>query len=258
MAFGKWIGGVLGFTQGGILGAIAGFALGAFFDSLSNTDTSEGVFSTPSDDDGIDGASRNRFLFSLMVVSAHVIQADGRIMHSEMEYVRRFLLQNFGEDAKHEGNEILLRIFEYRKQHGEAKWNKDIDDVCREIYMRMPIEHRTQLISMLIEIANADGQLQENERYAIRHIAVLLGISENVVSQMMSLGKKNIDDAYKVFGVSSDATEEELRRTYRKLALQYHPDRVASLGEDIKENAKRRFQELNEAKEIIWKERNIK
>ena len=74
----------------------------------------------------------------------------------------------------------------------------------------------------------------------------------------MSLRKKSIDDAYKVFGVSSDATEEELRRTYRKLALQYHPDRVASLGEDIKENAKRRFQELNEAKEIIWKERNIK
>lgn len=257
MAFGKWIGGVLGFTQGGILGAIAGFALGAFFDSLTNTDTTQDSSSAYTDDENIDSASRNRFLFSLMVVSAHVIQADGRIMHSEMEYVRRFLLHNFGEDAKREGNEILLRIFEYRKQQGESKWNKDIDDICREICMLMPIEHRMQLISMLVEIANADGHIQENERTAIRHIAILLGISESTASQMMSLGKNNIDDAYKVFGLSPDATEEELRRMYRKLALQYHPDRVASLGEDIKENAKRKFQELNEAKEIIWKERNI-
>ena len=77
--------------------------------------------------------------------------------------------------------------------------------------------------------------------------------SPYVVSATHNVGA----DAYKVFGVEPTATNEEIRKKYRKLALQYHPDRVATLGNDIKENAKRKFQELNEAKEIIWKERGM-
>ena len=119
----KWIGGILGFVfGGGILGAIAGYALGSLFDS-----SHEGPDPTHEDAPDIrQQRSRNNFLFSLMVLSAHMIQADGKIMHSEMEFMRRFLQRTFGEDAKNQGNDILLRLFEYRKQQGENSWREQI------------------------------------------------------------------------------------------------------------------------------------
>ena len=138
----KWIGAFLGALNGGIIGALAGYAIGALIDNLgsgagSNSGyTSRSGASEYSGHSGYSGYSdhsgysrsdaaytegaRNGFLFSLMVLAAHVIQADGKIMHSEMEYVRRFLRQNFGEVAVNEGESILLKLFEYRKQHGTA------------------------------------------------------------------------------------------------------------------------------------------
>jgi DnaJ like chaperone protein len=74
---------------------------------------------------------------------------------------------------------------------------------------------------------------------------------------MLSLGGQSLDDAYKVLGLTKDATDDEVRKAYRKLALQYHPDRVATLGDDVKEAAKKKFQELNDAKDRIYKARNL-
>ena len=74
---------------------------------------------------------------------------------------------------------------------------------------------------------------------------------------MLSLGGQSLDDAYKVLGLTKDATDDEVRKAYRKLALQYHPDRVATLGDDVKEAAKKKFQELNDAKDKIYKARNL-
>ena len=59
---------------------------------------------------------RNSFLFSMLVMASYIIRADGRIMHSEMEFVRRFLRSTFGEAAVGEGERILLNLFEQRKQ----------------------------------------------------------------------------------------------------------------------------------------------
>ena len=86
----KWIGGILGFALGGgILGAIAGYALGSLFDTSS--DGPDPLADSPAKSQE---RARNNFLFSLMVLSAHMIQADGKIMHSEMEFMRRFLRRN--------------------------------------------------------------------------------------------------------------------------------------------------------------------
>ena len=63
-----------------------------------------------------DEGQRNSFLFSMLVMASYIIRADGRIMHSEMEYVRQFLRMNFGEEAVIQGEQILLNLFEQRKQ----------------------------------------------------------------------------------------------------------------------------------------------
>lgn len=269
MGFTKWIGAFLGYVNGGPLGAIAGFILGTVFDTFTGKDskTSSGsnayvAYSNTTEDDihnrvHQQQGDRNGFLFSLMVLSAHIIQADGKIMHSEMELVRNFLRANFGETAVDQGNNILLRLFDYRKQHGEQSWKQQIGEACRQMRMAMPEEHRLQLVAFLAEIAKADGNTAESEITELRNVAYNLGLNPQVIDQMLSLGGQSLDAAYKVLGLTKDATDDEVRKAYRKLALKYHPDRVATLGEDVKEAAKKKFQELNDAKDRIYEARNL-
>lgn len=263
MAYGKWIGAGLGIALGGgILGAIAGYALGSFFDDISEAGSSNGNRS----DNGFNSnrqqysrqqEERNGFLFSFMVLSAHIIQADEKIMHSEMEYVRGFLRLNFGEDAVREGEAILLRLFEYRKQHGKAIWDSQIRQACNEMRQFMAEEHRIQLLAFLANIAKADGTVAQTEIAALREVASLLGMSPNDIDRMLALGGNILDDAYKVLGVSPEATDKEVRNAYLSLVRKHHPDRVATLGDDVKEAAKKKMQEINDAKERVYKARGM-
>ena len=105
MASGKWIGGFLGFITGGPLGALAGFALGWLFDQgIDSVNVADTQGQSKADSFGQNGryrqqmqeGQRNSFLFSLLVLAAYIIRADGKVMHSEMEMLRNFPRQNFG------------------------------------------------------------------------------------------------------------------------------------------------------------------
>ena len=269
MAIAKWIGAFLGGLNGGIIGALAGYALGALLDKFvggSSSDEQGNADYRSSADRGssyytsqeaqMEGA-RNGFLFSLLVLSAHVIQADGKIMHSEMNYLRAFLRRSFGEIAVKQGESIILRLFEYRKSHGDRVWESQMQEACRQMRDVMPEEHRLQLLAFLCEIAKADGIVHPAEVEAIYAICNSLGFSATIVDQFLSLGGSSIEDAYKVLGISPSATDEEVRRAYRDLVRKNHPDRVATLGDDVREAAKKKMQEINEAKERIYKERGM-
>ena len=73
----------------------------------------------------------------------------------------------------------------------------------------------------------------------------------------LDAGANDLEAAYKVLGVSPSATDQEVKAAYRKLALQHHPDRVATLGEDVRKAAEQKFQEINAAKETIYKARGL-
>ena len=132
----------MGLLHGGPLGALAGFALGALFDSMTERAQS---FTIEEERTYQSQGERNGFLFSLMVLSAHIIHADGKIMHSEMEFVRRFLRTNFSSQAESEGQEILLRLFEEKKQMGAERWNTQMRAICQQLRVVMPAEQRIQL-----------------------------------------------------------------------------------------------------------------
>lgn len=260
MAAGKWIGGFLGWMAGGPLGALAGLAIGAMFDyglDSVNNGTNSGAFA-------YDGASqreregqRNGFLFSFLVLAAYIIRADGRVMHSEMELVRQFLRRNFGEAAVTQGETILRRLFDEQKRQGTAAFRDTVADCCAQMAANMDYSERLQLLSFLAMVAKADGSVPPEETAALKDCARWMSMTEADADSMLGMGGSSLDDAYKVLGVSPSASDDEVRKAYRKLALANHPDRVAALGEDIRRAAEKKLQEINDAKERVYKARGM-
>ena len=275
MGVGKWIGGFLGFIAFGPLGALAGYALGSLFDNAMigfadgndgphtfedayRNRYQQGQYTRQQQFEG----QRNSFMFSLMVLASYVIKADGKVMHSEMEYVRQMLRMNFGSAAVAEGEDILKKLFEKQKQldaQQPGAYKSAVYDSCRQISQYMAYEQRLQLLAFLCEIARADGKVPASELEALRWLASSLGLNAQEVDSMLNLqsGGTNLEAAYKVLEISPDATDDEVRKAYRKLALKHHPDKVSTLGVDVRKAAEKKLQEINAAKDLIYKSRGM-
>lgn len=93
---------------------------------------------------------------------------------------------------------------------------------------------------------------------ALKEVAIAMGLSVQEVESMLNLKGDSLAEAYKVLEVEPTATDDEVRAAYRRLALKHHPDRVATLGEDIRRAAEEKLQQINAAKERIWKARGLK
>lgn len=274
MSAAKWIGGIIGFMAGGPLGALAGYAIGSLFSSDDddkqnyNPYQGRGEYSHGGGYNGYGRKTirgyqeqRNSFLFSLLVMASYIIKADGKVMHSEMEYVRDFLRRNFGPGAMQQGEQILLNLFEQRKQmdrNNPLAFKQTIRECGAQIADNLPTEQRLQLLAFLAEIAKADGSVCQAEVEALKEVAESMRLSKEEVLSMLNLGGNTVEEAYKVLEVDPSATNEEVKAAYRKLALKHHPDRVATLGEDVKKAAEEKFQQINNAKEIIYKARNMR
>lgn len=262
MGLGKWIGGVLGFiAMGGPLGALAGYAIGSLFDHANDAENNMNGQEEGNAQQNAYAGRRNSFLFSMLVMASYIIRADGKVMHSEMEYVRNFLRVNFGEQAVAEGQQILMNLFEQRKQmdrNNPMAFKNTIMECGEQIAQNLSYEERLQLLGFLANIAKSDGNICSQEIEALKEVAVAMKLSLSEVDSMLNLGGNTLEEAYKVLEVSPSATDDEVRSAYRKLALKHHPDRVATLGEDIRKAAEEKFQQINNAKELVYKARGLK
>ena len=240
--FGKWIGGTLGWTLGGPIGALAGFVLGTLFDISEKSDGNAkaypaGMQTTPND-----------YLFSLLVLVSAVLKADGKIMKSELNYVKEFFKVNFGVDGAQNALKVLQDL---------TKQNIPVTDVCQQIRNYMDYPGRLQLIHFLFGIAASDGEIHPDELNLIRQISVNLGITSADYTSIEAMMIPKTDWAYDVLEISPAASNEEVKKAYRQMAVKYHPDKVSYLGEEVQQAANEKFKKVNEAYQLISKERNL-
>ena len=264
MSIFKWIGGAIGLFTGGPLGAIAGWVFGTLVEKMSDRDNTASDNRSTWQEDNRDGGYnaqgyRDTFRFSLLVLASYIIKADGRIMHSEMELVRRWLRTNFGDQAQIDGERILDELFKKQRELGMNEYRSAVMSSCRQLSQLLNYEARLQLLAFLMEIAKADGSVSGEEERALRECGAAMGISAADIESIVNLhdGGTNLDAAYKILGVSPSATDAEVKAAYRAVALKNHPDRVATLGEEVRRAAEKKLQEINAAKELIWKARGL-
>ena len=122
----------------------------------------------------------------------------------------------------------------------------------------MPYEPRLQLLHYLYGISLADGELHVSEIRVINQIAAGLGIQASDRDSIHAMYFRDADADYKILEIDKNATDEEIKKAYRKMAVKYHPDKVDGLGEEVKKSAEEKFKKLQEAYENIKKARGIK
>lgn len=236
--WGKIIGGTFGFMLGGPLGAVLGAAMGHQFDYGFNGVMQEGELSQ-ADMERIQAA----FFTATFSVMGHLARADGRVSEDEIDMARRVMAQMRLDQRQ---RTIAIRLFNEGKQA-----DFPLDDALRQF--RKEAHRRTNLMQMFLEIqvyaAFADGLLHENEERLLQHIFRMLGFSrfdfETITGRVqaeMHLGSRHTDqqrhtassvsseDAYAVLGVSRDATDSEVKKAYRRLMNQHHPDKLVAKG----------------------------
>lgn len=243
MGYGKWITGALGWALGGPIGGLLGFALGSFFDKGETSGLTGGgrVAYTGAE-------QRNSFMVSLLVLSSAIMKADKRVLKSELDYVKRFISENFGEDAAAE-SVLLLRDL--------LKQDVNIESVCAQIRANTNSATRLQLLHYLTGIARADGDVSSDELLMLRKISASLSIPFQDGESIFAMFDKGVDAAYQVLEIDKNASDEEIKKAYKRMAIKHHPDKVSSLGPDVQKSAEEKFKKINEAYEKIKKDRGI-
>jgi DnaJ like chaperone protein len=237
MRYAKWIGGGLGWAFGGPIGGILGFIFGTMVDGMQS-----GKFEYQPTQSG-------DFSVSLLVLSAAVMRADGKVLKSELDYVRNFFITQFGLEIANKRIQMLQEIL---------KQDFNLPEVSLQIRQYMEYPSRLQLLHYLFGLSSADGQFSPQEVEMIGQIAGYLGIERRDYESIRAMFVKDLNSAYKVLEISTEATDEDVKAAYRKMAVKYHPDKVAHLGDDVQTAAKEKFQQLSAAYEEIKKQRGIK
>jgi DnaJ like chaperone protein len=238
--FGKWLGGGLGFVMGGPMGGLLGFLVGSLLDSTTDQSSSYNTKTIRT--------TKGDFGMSLLVLVAAVMKADGKVVKSELDYVKQFFVRQFGQESAKEALLILKDII---------KQEIPVRDICVQISRNMDYSSRLQLLHLLFNVSLADGKIHPAELEIIGKISGALGVASNDFLSIKNMFIPETDSSYKILEIDPSSSNDELKKAYRRMAMKYHPDKVSHLGDDFRKTADEKFKKVNEAYEKIKKERNM-
>ena len=257
--WGKALGGAFGFMIGGPLGALMGIAFGHSFD--------RGMKSLG---DGTGEAGQERiqaaFFTATFSVMGYIAKADGQVTRDEIELAEA-VMDRLGLNA--EMRKSAQKLF----QEGKSA-DFPIDEVLHQF--RQESQRRTTLIQMFLEIqlqaAYADGVMHPAERKVLLNICRQLGIAVSLLDrleemlragfgqggyQSASRNDMPLENAYTILGVDNSVSDVELKKSYRRLMSQHHPDKLVAKGlpEQMIKDATEKTQQIKAAYERIKESR---
>lgn len=248
--FGKMVGGTLGFAVGGPLGAIAGAAFGHMFDAEDDPQRRLPEAGNLSQE------SQAQFTFFVAAFSmlAKLARVDGRITEEEMKSIRRFMVQDLRLNA--ESQKMAEKIFNAALQAPQT-----FSEFAHQFYRQF--NDRPELLELMVDIllrvSVADGALHKSEEELIVRAVKIFRIPDTDYRKVKSRYVSKNDKYYAVLGCSQNDSDEEVKKQYRKMVRDFHPDTIASKGlpNDFIQFANDKFREIQEAYEAIRKERKI-
>ena len=234
--YSKWFGGALGWAFGGPIGGLMGYVIGSMLDSAAHNDDQQGI------------TQGGDFMAALLVLCAAIMKADGKVVKGEVDYFKEVFSKQFGKDQTKHHLQVLKKLLEQ---------DVDVKAVCLQVRDHMDMAMRLQLMHFLFGIASADGHMDPRESKVISEIGYYLDISSLDMDSIRNMFIKDTESDYKIIEIDRNATDEEVKKAYKRMAFKHHPDKVQSLGEEYVKAAQEKFQEIQTAYENIRKERGF-
>ena len=247
--WGTLIGGTLGYMMGGPLGAMLGAALGGNFD--------RGINVTGQFDPGAQERVQAAFFSATFSVMGHIAKADGKVTPDEIASANHIMAQM---QLSEEQRQAAKKLFSEGKNE-----TFPLDDVLAQF--RTECHRRRNLLQMFLEIqiaiAMADGHLHANEKRMLYHIGDTLGFSHQHLDHLFQFTAgashtpehqtQTLDDAFNILGIDKSASDAEVKKAYRRLMSQHHPDKLVSKGlpEEMIKVATEKTQEIRKAYDLI-------
>jgi DnaJ like chaperone protein len=234
----------------GPLGAIAGAALGHAFDTAP-----EGHPAAKTTLPSTDEAAQLTFFVAVFSMLAKLARADGHVSQEEIASIENFMVHDL--DLNPESRRFAVNIFQTALESPET-----FDAFANQFYNQF--RNQPQILEFLIDIlfrvSVADGTLSEIEERLILSAVNIFGFSQERYSQIKSKYIKDVDKYYAILGSTPHDPPDQIKKQYRKLVFEYHPDKIAAKGlpEEFNKFAHDKFREIQEAWETIKKEKGIK
>lgn len=247
--FGKIVGGTIGFALGGPLGAIAGAALGHALDSDQQHYHGRGQLRLSTGEE-----AQLTFFVAAFSMLAKLVKADGRILKAEIDAVEDFMASDLSLDP--ESRRIARNIFNAALESQESFHN-----FADQFYNQFQTQYQMLdlMIDILIRVSVADGTISASEEKLILTAVRIFNFSDEKYRQLKSRYVKDLDKYYAILECNPNDSNEHVKKQFRKLVSDYHPDKIASKGlpEEFTKFASAKFREIKEAYEGIKKERKI-
>ena len=247
---GKIVGGTIGFALGGPLGAIAGAAFGHTFDRKNERLYIGGQTRLSTGEE-----AQFTFFVAAFSMLGKLAKADGRVSEEEIDAVNKFMLYDLNLDP--ESRMAAMNIFNAAIESSES-----FDDFATQFYSQFRVQPQMLelMIDILLRVSIADGTMSESEERLIRSAVRIFNFGDERYKKLKSKYVQEFGKYYATLGCGKNDTDEHIKSRYRKLVMEYHPDKIVSKGlpEEFTKFAQDKFREIQDAYDSIRKERGIK